>query len=223
MAIQSVKTIIRMIVSSIFMVDIVEGSLSFPCPLEQLRKLTTISMAFYTIVNQSIYLLQLPAVRFHSIPIHCKPWTHLKHSSLFAIFSFIYRVWWLKFLSFNIFPSFPHLRILFISDLQNWDWKLCKNSNPGESGLDQEKFLHYPGYQICWKQKIKGWIRCSSNKSLICQFSFFLFLFYWSGIWFLLHSNIKYIQILYITYQTSWQGRDYEIQINIFKSRYVCF
>ena len=107
--------------------------------------------------------------------LHCKPWTHLKHSSLFAIFSFIYRVWWLKFLSFNIFPSFPHLRILFISDLQNWDWKLCKNSNPGESGLDQEKFLHYPGYQICWKQKIKGWIRCSSNKSLICQFSVVFF------------------------------------------------
>ena len=45
-AIQSVKTIIRMIISSIFMLEIVEGSLSFPCPPEQLRKLTTISMAF---------------------------------------------------------------------------------------------------------------------------------------------------------------------------------
>ena len=46
-AIQSVKTMIRMTTSSIFMEEMLEGSFSFPSPLEQLRKLTAISMAFY--------------------------------------------------------------------------------------------------------------------------------------------------------------------------------
>ena len=43
-AIHRVKTIIRMMISSILMLGMLGGSWSFPCPLEQLRKLTMISM-----------------------------------------------------------------------------------------------------------------------------------------------------------------------------------